>query len=151
MIVDTIEEVESGNVWMVLHCAACGFRLGAEGLPHEVDSLLTGIHWTDEAAYQLTRLPPYAEPLVRDEVVAFAKKHGQHVLTSSRMVTAQHKEWVAWNPEAEKRLARVPASVRAMAKIELERAAIDRRMAEVTVPLMEELKARYFGMSSSRT
>jgi len=33
-----------------------------------------------------------------------------------------------------------------MARVELERTALDRGMAEVTVSLMEEVKARYFGM-----
>ena len=112
--------------------------------------MLNEVKWTDEAVYQLTRLPPYAEPLVREEVIDFARKHGQYVLTHTRMATAQNKALVAWHPEAEERLARVPAAVRAMAKIELERTAIDRHMSEVTVALMGELKARYFGMSSGR-
>jgi hypothetical protein len=37
-----------------------------------------------------------------------------------------------------------------MAKIELERTALDRGMPEVTVTLMEEVKTRYFGMASGR-
>jgi hypothetical protein len=38
-----------------------------------------------------------------------------------------------------------------MARIELERTAADRGEARITVALMEEVKARYFGMSAQKT
>jgi hypothetical protein len=53
---------------------------------------------------------------------------------------------VVWDAEAERRLANVPAPVRAMARVELERTAAERGELRVTVALMEEVKARYFGM-----
>ncbi|MFB3136794.1 MAG: PCP reductase family protein, partial [Nitrospirales bacterium] len=62
------------------------------------------------------------------------------------LAEARNRGSVSWNSEAESRLARVPAPVRAMARMELERTALDRGMSEVTVSLMEEVKARYFGM-----
>jgi hypothetical protein len=37
-----------------------------------------------------------------------------------------------------------------MARIELERTAADRGEARITVALMEEVKARYFGMGSAK-
>jgi hypothetical protein len=37
-----------------------------------------------------------------------------------------------------------------MARIELERTAADRGLSCITVSLMEEVKAKYFGMSSSK-
>ena len=52
--------------------------------------------------------------------------------------------------DAERRLERVPAPVRAMARIELERTAADRGEARITVALMEEVKARYFGMGAQK-
>ena len=55
---------------------------------------------------------------------------------------------VDWEPEAERRLENVPAPVRAMARIELERTAAERGVSRVTVSLMDEVKARYFGMAS---
>ena len=55
---------------------------------------------------------------------------------------------MVWHPDAEQRLSRVPSPVRAMARVELERTALDRGMLEVTVALMEEIKARYFGMAA---
>jgi hypothetical protein len=48
-------------------------------------------------------------------------------------------------------LDKVPAPVRAMARIELERTAADRGAARITVALMEEVKARYFGIGAQKT
>jgi hypothetical protein len=45
----------------------------------------------------------------------------------------------------------VPAPVRAMARTELERTAADRGTFRITVALMEEIKAKYFGMASQKT
>ena len=45
----------------------------------------------------------------------------------------------------------MPAPVRAMARIELERTVADRGGTRITVALMEEVKARYFGMGSQKT
>jgi hypothetical protein len=42
----------------------------------------------------------------------------------------------------------VPAPVRAMARVELERTAAERGQARITVALMEEVKAKYFGMAA---
>ncbi|MFO0699475.1 MAG: PCP reductase family protein [Nitrospira sp.] len=58
---------------------------------------------------------------------------------------------IEWDPEAERRLDRVPAPVRAMARIELERTAADRGFSRITVALMEEMKAKYFGMGAQKT
>jgi hypothetical protein len=38
-----------------------------------------------------------------------------------------------------------------MARVELERTALDKGHAHVTVALMEEVKARYFGLFASQT
>jgi hypothetical protein len=66
------------------------------------------------------------------------------------MAQARQGGVVAWEPEAEQRLVNVPGPVRAMAKLELERTAIERGLSQVTVALMEEVKARYFGMAASK-
>ena len=145
-----IEEVEQGNVFARFHCAACGWSLGAEGAPKELDPLVPANTWSDEATYHLSRLPPYLRPLVENEVEAFARDQKFQLLTYPRMVTARNKGMVDWSPDAERRLANVPSGIRAMAKTELERTALDRGMPEVTVALMEEVKTRYFGMASGR-
>ncbi|MGD9850284.1 MAG: PCP reductase family protein [Nitrospirales bacterium] len=146
-----VEEVTDDQLWGVWECAACVAQIGGEGSPKDFDRFVHEVTWTDEALYQLDRLPPYVQPLVRDEIVSFTRQQHQWIVTRARMISAQNKGIVAWSPEAEKRLANVPAPVRAMAKVELERTAIDRNLSEVTVSLMEELKARYFGLAAGRS
>jgi hypothetical protein len=95
----------------------------------------------------LERIPPYASPLVREQAEAYARLLQWRVMTYDRFLQAQMGEQVAWDAEAERRLANVPAPVRAMARVELERTAIERGGdPRVTISLMEEVKARYFGM-----
>jgi hypothetical protein len=145
-----IEELESDEVLATFHCEVCGWGVGAEGRAKELDPLVPAIMWTDEASYHLSRLPPYLAPLVRDEVEAFAQDQQHQIVTHARMVMARNKGMVEWSADAERRLANVPSGIRAMAKTELERTALDRGMPEVTVTLMEEVKTRYFGMASGR-
>ena len=143
-----IEESSPASVFAKFHCEQCGFSLGAEGSDKELDSMVPHTLWTDEALYQLSRLPPYVLPLVREEVEKFAADRGQRVVTFARIGSARNKGMVEWSPDAERRINNVPSGIRAMARIELERTAMDRGMPEVTVALMEEVKARYFGMAS---
>ncbi len=146
-----IEEVEQGNVFARFRCAACGWTVGVEGAPKELDPLVPPSTWSDEATYHLSRLPPYLGLLVKDEVETFARAQQFRLLTYPRLVAARNKGMVDWSPNAEQRLANVPSGIRAMAKVELERTALDRGMQEVTVTLMEEVKARYFGMATGRS
>ncbi|OGX03866.1 MAG: hypothetical protein A3K11_10460 [Nitrospirae bacterium RIFCSPLOWO2_12_FULL_63_8] len=64
------------------------------------------------------------------------------------MAQARNGGTVAWDHDAEQRLDNVPGPVRAMAKVELERTALERGQARVTIALMEEVKAKYFGMAA---
>lgn len=142
-----IEECPSEAVLAKFDCRHCGFSVGVEGYPKELDPLVPAMMWTDEARYQLSRLPPYLAPLVCEEVEAFASVGQQRVVTFSRVMSARNKGMVEWSSDAERRLDNVPSGIRAMAKIELERTALDRGMPMVTVALMEEVKSRYFGMA----
>ena len=145
-----VEESSSDAVFAKFHCDRCGFSLGAEGNAKELDPVVSRVLWTDEALYQLSRLPPYLLPLVREEVEEFASTRGQRVVTVARVGSARNKGMVEWTPDAERRINNVPSGIRAMARIELERTALDRGMPAVTVALMEEVKARYFGMAAGR-
>jgi hypothetical protein len=131
-------------------CRGCGLKVGIdvpEGQPQQlVDRLL----WTDEALHRLERMPPYLAVLVREEVEQDIRRHGQRVVTYDALLRPRTGERIEWDPEAERRLERVPAPVRAMARIELERTAADRSLSRVTVSLMEEVKARYFGMGAQK-
>ena len=149
-IVD-VEELPSDSVFAKFHCDQCGFSLGAEGSAKELDPVVPHTLWTDEALYQLSRLPPYLVPLVCEEVEGFVSSRAQRVVTFARVGSARNKGMVEWSPDAERRIDNVPSGIRAMARIELERTALDRGMPVVTVALMEEVKARYFGMATGRT
>ncbi|MER3421934.1 MAG: hypothetical protein C4293_00570 [Nitrospiraceae bacterium] len=95
-------------------------------------------------------MPPYVSPLVRQQAEEFARARGQRVITFWLLARARNGATIVWDAEAECRLEKIPAPVRAMARIELERTALDKGFSHVTVALMEEVKARYFGMFSSK-
>jgi hypothetical protein len=139
---------EDGTDWLVrLECRSCGLRIAAEGRPTEVAALVDRLMWSDEAAHRLERMPPYLAVLVREQAEDHARATGRRVVTYALLEEARRGGLVVdWEPEAEHRLARVPGPVRAMARIELERTAAERGESRVTVALMEEVKARYFGM-----
>jgi hypothetical protein len=107
--------------------------------------------WTDDAIHRLDRMPPYLALLVRAEVEQDMRVRGERVVTYDILLRPRPGERIEWEPEAERRLDKVPAPVRAMARIELERTAADRDVGRVTVALMEEVKARYFGMGAQKT
>jgi hypothetical protein len=107
--------------------------------------------WTDDAIHRLDRMPPYLAPLVRGEVEQDVGVRGELVITYDTLLRPRTGERIEWEPEAERRLDKVPAPVRAMARIELERTAADRGETRITVALMEEVKARYFGMGAQKT
>jgi hypothetical protein len=96
-------------------------------------------------------MPPYLALLVRGEVEQDVGVRGERVITYDTLLRPRIGERIEWEPEAERRLDKVPAPVRAMARIELERTAADRDETRITVALMEEVKARYFGMGAQKT
>jgi hypothetical protein len=106
--------------------------------------------WTDEAIHRLDRMPPYLAPLVRDEVEQDMRVRGERVVTYDILLRPRTGERIEWEPEAERRLERVPVPVRAMARVELERTVADRGETRITVALMEEVKAKYFGMGAQK-
>ncbi|RMH38302.1 MAG: hypothetical protein D6690_00480 [Nitrospirae bacterium] len=148
LTIDEIQETETSLLWSQVACEPCHLRIGIEGTAEELSCLVSPFVWSDEARYELERLPPYVAPLVREDVEAYARTIGRHLVTWALWGEARSRGTVVWTPEAERRLNNVPQAVRAMAKLELERAALDRGLSEVTVSLMEEIKARYFGLGA---
>jgi hypothetical protein len=137
----------SEEVWFVRwECRGCGLLVGMEAPAVQAEPLVDRMMWTDEARHRLDRVPPYASPLVREQTESFARLMQWRAITYDRFTQAGTGEQVVWDAEAERRLANVPAPVRAMARVELERTAAERGEPCVTVALMEEVKARYFGM-----
>ena len=137
--------------WFVrFECCGCHWKVGTEAQAEEAARLVDRLMWTDEARHVLDRLPPYVAPLVHQEAEDYARSKDRRVITFTLLAQARNGGAVAWEPEAERRLDRVPGPVRAMAKVELERTALERGQSTVTVALMEEVKAKYFGMAASK-
>lgn len=131
-------------------CRGCGLRVGVDVPEGQTRGLVDRLFWTDEALHRLDRMPPYVAPLVREEVEQDLRSQGLRVVTYETLLRPRTGGRIEWDPEAERRLDRVPAPVRAMARIELERTAADRGLCRITVALMEEIKAKYFGMAASK-
>jgi hypothetical protein len=108
--------------------------------------MVTSLLWSNEAYHELDRLPPYIGPLVKQETEQYARKEGHHVITLTVLREARNRGKVSWTSIAESRLQKVPAPIRSMAKVEIERMAIDRGLCEVTENLMDEAKAKFLGM-----
>lgn len=131
-------------------CMGCGGRVGLEVDPALGLRLVDRLLWTDEARHRLERMPPYVQTLVGPSAEDYARSKGRYVITDALLAEARCGGAIEWDPEAEERLSRVPTPVRAMAKVELERTASERGQVRVTVALMEEVKAKYFGLAASR-
>lgn len=131
-------------------CRSCGFKIGVDVPAGQAGGLIDRVMWTDEALHRLDRMPPYLAPLVHDEVEQDVRSRGERVITYGALLRPRTGEPIVWDPEAERRLDNVPAPVRAMARIELERTAAERGQTRISVALMEGVKAKYFGMGSSK-
>jgi hypothetical protein len=129
-------------------CRGCGMKVGVDVPEGQTHGLVDRVLWTDEALHRLDRMPPYVAVLVREEVEEDLRRQGQRVVTYETLLRSRAGERIDWDPEAERRLERVPAAVRAMARIELERTAADRGLSRITASLMEEIKTKYFGMAA---
>ncbi|MDF0668061.1 MAG: PCP reductase family protein [Nitrospira sp.] len=131
-------------------CKGCGLKIGIDVPEGQTQGLVDRLMWTDEALHRLDRMPPYIATLVEKDVEQDVRQRGSSVVTYDALLRPTIGERIEWDLETERRLERVPAPVRAMARIELERTAADRGMSQITVSLMEEVKAKYFGMGSSK-
>ena len=144
---------ETGTLqWFIRsECRGCGLKVGVDVSEGQAQGLVDRLFWTDEALHRLDRMPPHVAVLIRDEVEQDLRNRGERVVTYDTLLRPRTGERIEWDPEAERRLDRVPAPVRAMARIELERTAADRGLSRITVSLMEEIKAKYFGMAAQKT
>jgi hypothetical protein len=102
--------------------------------------------WSNDARHELDRLPPFIAPLVQEEVERYAGQEQRNLITLTVFREARNRGKVSWSSSAEQRLLNVPAPIRAMAKVEIERMAIERGLSEVTEDLMNEAKAKFLGM-----
>ncbi len=147
------ERVGEGGApqWFIRsECRGCGLKVGVDVPEGQTYGLVDRLVWTDDALQRLDRLPPYVVPLVLEDAQQDARQRGDRVITYDALLRPNGRERIEWDSDAERRLDRVPAPVRAMARIELERTAADRGLSRITVSLMEEVKAKYFGMGASK-
>ena len=154
MHTEGIEECSSdhgASQWFIRsECRGCGLKVGIEVPSDQGQGLIDRLMWTDEALQRLDRMPPYLLPLFREEVEQDLRVRGERVVTYEKLFRPRTGARILWDSEAERRLDNVPAPVRAMAKIELERTAAARGETRITVALMEEVKAKYFGLAASK-
>ncbi len=145
--IDERTEYGDHNSWFVrFECRGCGVRVGVDVPIAEADTLVDRVMWTDDARHCLDRVPPYAAALIQEQVESHARLYRHRVITYDLFLQAKIGKSIMWDAEAERRLNNVPAPVRAMARIELERTASERGQECVTAALMEEVRARYFGI-----
>jgi hypothetical protein len=143
---------EGEPTWFVRsECLGCGLHVGvdvsADQASGEGSGLVDRLIWSDDAKHRLDRFPPYVQELLRPEVERYTRAKQQRVVTYELFAEARQGTAVVWDQDAWQRLDRVPAPIRAMARLELERTAADRGLSSVSVALMEEVKAKYFGMA----
>ena len=154
MHTEGVEERMDGSApaWFVrFECCGCHWKVGTEAPADEATKLVDRLMWTDDARHVLDRMPPYVAPLTRQQAEEYVRGKGQKVITFTLLAQARNGGTVAWDPDAERRLDNVPGPVRAMAKVELERTALERGHTRVTIALMEEVKAKYFGMAAQKS
>ena len=138
---------DGSQQWFIRsECRGCGMKIGVDVPAGETNGLVDRMMWSDDALHRLERMPPYLAPLFREEIEQDLRARGERVATYDGLLRPRSGARIEWDPEAERRLNVVPGPVRAMAKIELERTAADRGSNRITVALMEEVKAKYFGM-----
>ena len=142
-------DVNGSQQWFIRsECRGCGLKVGVDVPAGQGHGFVDRLIWTDEALHRLERMPPYLGPLFREEVDQDMRARQERVVTYESLLQPRGSARVQWEPEAEGRLHNVPAPVRAMAKVELERTAVERGTGLVTVALMEEVKAKYFGLGA---
>jgi hypothetical protein len=147
--VDEVESEDGFLAWFVrTECRACRWMVGIELPPDHAGSLVDRLLWSDDARDLLSRMPPYVASLLQPEVEEYVRGKGQRVVTLQLFNEARRGGAIGWEPEAERRLMNVPAPVRAMARAELERTAAEEGLSQVSVALMERVKARYFGLAA---
>lgn len=146
MRAEALEEVSLLLYHVRLACSTCANWVRLSGRLEDVEPVVTSLLWSDDAYHEVDRLPPYIGLLVKQETENYAQKAGRRVITLAFFRESRNRGKVSWTPIAEGRLEKVPAPIRSMAKVEIERMAIDRGLCEVTENLMDEAKAKFLGM-----
>jgi hypothetical protein len=143
---ESVEEISPLLFRARLACTACANWVALSGRLEDVEPMVRRRLWSNDARHELDRLPPFIAPLVQEEVERYAGQEQRNLITLTVFREARNRGKVSWSSSAEQRLLNVPAPIRAMAKVEIERMAIERGLSEVTEDLMNEAKAKFLGM-----
>jgi hypothetical protein len=146
MRAEAVEEESPVLYQLRLRCTHCANWMRISGRLEEIEPILSQRLWSAQGRQELERLPPHISTLLEQETEAYADKTGRKLITRSVFMEARNRGKVCWTPEAEQRLSNVPEAIRSMAKVEIERMAIERGLTEVTEALMAEAKAKFLGM-----
>jgi len=146
MEAQALEEESPLSYHLRMGCVACANWIRASGRLEDLTPLVSRTLWSNDARHELDRLPPYIASLVREEVESYAAQEGRVLITAALFQEARLRGKVSWPPAATERLAKVPETIRSMAKVEIERMAIEQGLSEVTEALMDEAKAKFLGM-----
>ena len=144
----TVEEISPLEYRLRLDCRGCANWIAVSGRCEDIEGIVDVPVWSNDVQHELDRLPPYVAPLIRQEVEAYANAHHRRIITLTLFWEAKNRGKVSWTPVTEARLSNVPPSIRAMAKVEIERMAIDRGLTEITEALMDEARTKFLGMRS---
>ncbi len=87
LVLEEVVELDDALSFGKWVCSACHIHIGGEGNESDVSSLVLSRAWTDEARYQLERLPPYIEPLVRQEVEDYADQKKINVVSNQVQIS----------------------------------------------------------------
>lgn len=102
--------------------------------------------WSEEALERMERIPEFVRPMIKGGIEAFAARKGYQVITPTVIDESKNDMGVGgmnWSSQAQQRLENIPAFIRPMAKMEIERMARDRGLEEVGAELVEEAKNKF--------
>ena len=104
----------------------------------------TTAKWSEEALERMERIPDFVRPMIKGGIEAYAARKGYQVITPG--VIDESKDdmgGMAWSSEAQERLENIPAFIRPMAKMEIERIAREQDLEQVSLEVVEEAKTKF--------
>src|SRR5437588_11964014 len=96
MRAEALEEVSPLLYHLRLACIRCANWTRISGRLEEVAPMVTGTVWSNDARYEVDRLPPYLAPMVRQETEYYAVKEGRCLSTLALVREARTRGKGAW-------------------------------------------------------
>lgn len=113
------------------------------------------LRWSTAAEARMDKVPEgFMRELTRQRIEAYARREGAAEVTPE-LIELKYAQWqegsgrqqmtLPWSPQAAARVERIPAFVRGMMILEVERCARERGAAEVTAELLDQAMAHWQG------